>query len=178
MSKDIQDLASVTYTPMSYFSDSLNQSAQGANAQKENSIAKVEDRRRRFGAAWKRHISILLGVNGEKDRAEEDSLEVIWGPIQTYTLAEKTAAVTSLVGAGVSLRTALREGAFMTPSEIRRAENERIEEMLSQTLTSAIGTMTPLAKAKATQATNLTPAKSESQKQQDQLAGKAEAGAE
>ena len=66
----------------------------------------------------------------------------------------------------------------MTPSEIRRAENERIEEMLSQTLTSAIGTMTPLAKAKATQATNLTPAKSESQKQQDQLAGKAEAGAE
>lgn len=178
VSKDIQDLASVTYTPMSYFSDSLNQSAQGANAQKENSIAKVEDRRRRFGAAWKRHISILLGVNGEKDRAEEDSLEVIWGPIQTYTLSEKTAAVTSLVGAGVSLRTALREGAFMTPSEIRRAENERIEEMLSQTLTSAIGTMTPLAKAKATQATNLTPAKSESQKQQDQLAGKAEAGAE
>lgn len=147
---DLKDLASATYTPMSYFSDSVNNSAEGANLQRENYISKIEDRQRRFGAALRRHQSVLLELNGMVDRSDPTDIEVIWSPSHVYTLSERVQAFVSLKGVGMSTRTALREGLGMTPKEIKRAISEQTTESLSSQLTKGIHQATPLQKSSAT----------------------------
>lgn len=153
---DLRDLASATYTPMSYFSDSVNNSAEGASLQRENYLSKIEDRKRRFGAAWKRHISILFEINGMQERSEEDSIEVIWAPANVNTLTDRTAAFASMKQNGLSLKTALREGLGMDPQQVRRAINERTEETLQDSLTESVSRATPLSRASETETTNPT----------------------
>lgn len=166
--QDVQDLASLTYTPMSYFSDSLNQSSAGADAARENSTAKVEDRRKRFAPAWKRHVSLLLELNGEKERADINKLEPIWGPLQTYTLTEKTAAFATLVTNGIAISTALREGLHFTPEQITRAQVEIRDEALWNQVIGQSNQGTPLTRAK--QANSMTQQDDNALKQQNQSA--------
>ena len=126
---DTRDLASSTYTPMSYFSDSANNSAEGAALQRENYISKVSDRRRRFGARWKRHISILFEVLGDTERSDEERIEVIWQPLQVESLAQRVQAFTALAGNGLAVKTAMREALGFTPQEIKRAVDEATHEL-------------------------------------------------
>lgn len=144
---DEKALGAQTKTPMNHFSDSVNNSAEGAASQKEAYYDKVEDRRKRFGSRLKRHTSILLEVNDEKERAAIENLEVIWTPIESLSLTEKTAAFASLKGQGLGIKTALREGMKMTPSEIRRAIMELNEDALRQQMVKSINQPTPLAKS-------------------------------
>lgn len=153
---DLRDLASATYTPMSYFSDSVNNSAEGANLQRENYLSKIEDRKRRFGSGWKRHISLVFELNDLKDRADEDTIEVIWAPANVNTLTDRTASFSSLIQNKVAFKTALREGLGMNPKQIRRAIQERTQETLQDSLTEAVDRATPLAQAQATETTNPT----------------------
>lgn len=142
---DVRDLASLTYTPMTYMSDNTNQSAEGAVSQQDSHLSKVEDRRRRFGPCWKRHLSIWFEINGDTERANEDELEVIWQPIRTDTLVQRMSAYSSAVAAGMPPETAMRECLGWTPSQIRRAtEESRKSKLLA--LSTPQGEPTPLAK--------------------------------
>lgn len=144
---DEKALGAQTKTPMNHFSDSVNNSAEGAASQKEAYYDKVTDRRKRFGSRLKRHTSILLQVNGEEERSEISSLEVIWSPIESLSLGERAAAFASLNGQGLSLKTSLREGMKMTPTEIQRAMDEMIEDIMVNKIADAINGPTPLAQA-------------------------------
>ena len=74
-------------------------------------------------------------------------MEVIWTPIESLSLTERTAAFASLKGNGLATRTALREGMKFTPSEIQLALEEITDDLLDQAVTSAISGDTPLAKS-------------------------------
>lgn len=141
---DTRDLASQTYTPMSYFSDSANNSAEGAALQRENYISKIEDRRSRFSATWKRHISILFETKGDKERSEMRLLEVIWKPVQVESLSNRVAAYATMRDRGLAMSTALREAMGWTPPEIRRAQSEAVEERLTAAVSDAMSQATPL----------------------------------
>ena len=144
---DTRDLASQTYTPMTYFSNAENASAEGAQIQHQNYLGKVSDRRRRFGSGLERHISIYFEVIGDTERADVSRVEIIWDPLQMSTLTEQVSAFTSLKGSGMAFSTAARYALGMTPKEIRRAENERIQETLTAQLTESMNQTTPLQKS-------------------------------
>lgn len=144
---DEKALGAQTKTPMNHFSDSVNNSAEGAASQKEAYYDKIEDRRKRFGSRLRRHTSVLLEVNGEAERSKIEDLEVIWTPIESLSLTERTAAYASLRGNGLSTKTALREGMKMTPTQIQQALEEKTEDLLDQAVASAISGETPLAKS-------------------------------
>lgn len=129
---DTRDLASATYTPMSYFSDSANNSAEGAMLQRENYISKIADRRRRFGSRWKRHMSILFEVMGDKERSDETQIEPIWQPLQVESLNQRVQAFSTLVGSGVALKTAMRDALGFSPKQIKRAESEAMMQSFLQ----------------------------------------------
>lgn len=141
---DEKALGAQTKTPMNHFSDSVNNSAEGAASQKEAYYDKIDDRRKRFGSRLRRHTSILMEVNGDKDRSNIADLEVIWSPLERLSLNERTAAFASMKGQGLSLKTALREGMKMTPTEIQRAIQELIEDQLRAKMAEAINGTTPL----------------------------------
>lgn len=143
---DERSLGAQTSTPMNYFSDSVNNSAEGAATQKESYYDRVEDRRRRFGSRLRRHVSILMEVNGEAERAEMAGLEVIWKPIESLSLSEKTAAFATL-SAKLSVKTALREGMQMTPREIQRAINENLDDAMRRSFADPLNVPTPLKKS-------------------------------
>ena len=144
---DEKALGAQTKTPMNHFSDSVNNSAEGAASQKEAYYDKIEDRRKRFGSRLRRHTSVLLEVNGESERARIEDLEVIWTPIESLSLTERTAAFASLKGQGLATRTALREGMKFTPAEIQRALEELTEDIIDKQMAIAIGGQTPLNKS-------------------------------
>lgn len=148
---DVKDLASHTYTPISYLSDAVNMSAEAAGTQKENYVSKVTDRQRRFGARICRHISILLEVLGEKERSEISDLEVIWQPVSIASLTERSASAQSMKSAGFALSTIMRMAHGMTPQEISRAQSEIVDEQLTQTLAQSLNQQTPLQKSAAQQ---------------------------
>lgn len=146
---DVRDLATATYTPSTYLSDSGSNSAEGAQLQRENYLSKVEDRKRRFGAKWRRHISILMEAIGEVDRSDMDKMEIIWEPSAVYTLTDQSAAYASLTAAGMAKTTAMRVALSMTPSEIRRAQAEEMEEILTGSIKESLNQGTPLSRSAA-----------------------------
>ena len=146
---DVRDLATATYTPSTYLSDSGSNSAEGAQLQRENYLSKVEDRKRRFGAKWRRHISILMEAIGETDRADMNKMELIWEPSAVYTLTDQSAAYASLTAAGMAKTTAMRLALSMTPTEIRRAQSEEMEEILTGSIKESLNQGTPLSRSAA-----------------------------
>ena len=144
---DEKALGAQTKTPMNHFSDSVNNSAEGAASQKEAYYDKIKDRRKRFGSRLRRHMSILMEVSGEQERAKTEALEVIWTPIESLSLTERTAAYASLRGQGLATETALREGMKMNPGEIKRAMEELNKDVLRQAMAESVKKTTPLAKA-------------------------------
>lgn len=146
---DIRDFASATYTPMTYFSDASTNSAEGAELQRENYISKVNDRKRRFGFKWRRHLSILMEINGDMERSDISGLEVIWEATALQTMTESATTYTTLVNSGLATATALRIAMNMTPTEINRALQEKQNEALMGKLMESASGGTPLQKAAA-----------------------------
>lgn len=138
---DLKDLANQSYTNMSYFSDSVNLSAAGANNQQDNYISKIEDRRRRFESRLCRHMSIFFEVIGDQARSDVSQIEVIWPSAKVESLTDRAATFASLRANGVALETAFREGMKFTPDEIRRAMSELLEEKLGDVIDASIGAL-------------------------------------
>lgn len=170
---DERALGAQTSTPMNYFSDSVNNSAEGAATQKESYYDRIKDRRMRFGSRLRRHVSILMEYNDEMERSRIEDLEVIWPPIETLSLNERAAAFSSLRGQKLAMKTALREGMQMTPKEIQRAINELLEDAMREAFAQPMGGDTPLKKssqnsqAKGDDSSTLVKAKTEGRKAND-----------
>ena len=94
-------------------------------------------------------LSPLREVAAElrRQHARIEELEVIWKPVESLTLSERSAAYASLRGNGLSIKTALREGMQMKPREIQRAMDELLEDQLRKAFTEPNNGPTPLAKA-------------------------------
>lgn len=141
---DIKDLFSQSYTNMAYLSDSVNQSAAGANNQQDGYVSKIEDRRRRFSSRLVRHMSVYFEMHGDQERADVSQLEVIWPPVKIESLTDRTASYASLRAQGFPVTSAMREALKMTPDEISRVEQEMYEERINRIVENNLPGMTPL----------------------------------
>lgn len=129
---DVRDLAAVTRTPMTYFSpDAANGSAEGASLQREGYTSKVDDRKTRVDGRWRLFMSLMFGINGDRQRADIDGIEILWTPTEVLSLAERYSAG-SQAGLTLPLRTIMREVLHFTPKQMRAAEMERISQALTQ----------------------------------------------
>ena len=133
---DVRDLASVTRTPMNYFSsDSGNQSATGSELQNDSYLLKIRDRKQRMRGRWRRFMSIMFQINGDTEsRSDLDSLDVIWMPSDNVSITDRYSAASQAKALGISLRTIMREVLNYSPEDIEVAELE----MISETLKNAI----------------------------------------
>ena len=133
---DVRDLASVTRTPMNYFSsDSGNQSATGSELQNDSYLLKIRDRKQRMRGRWRRFMSIMFQINGDTEqRADLDKLDVIWMPSDNVSITDRYSAASQAKALGLSLRTVMREVLNYAPEDIEVAELE----MISETLKNAI----------------------------------------
>lgn len=100
----IKQLSAVTATPFSLFSpDGVNQSAEGAQLNREGLVFKVEDRCTIAARSWSRVMSLLFSfapdadryvdADGDRvDRADAGKIVLDWKPAERYSLAEKSQA--------------------------------------------------------------------------------------
>lgn len=132
---DVRDLASVTRTPMNYFSsDSANQSATGSELQNDSYLLKIRDRKARMRGRWVRFMSIMFQINGDMKRADRKQLSVIWMPSDNVSITDRYSAATQAKGVGLSLRTIMREVLNYAPEDIEVAELEIISETLKNAI--------------------------------------------
>jgi hypothetical protein len=99
---DVARLAVVTSTALhTLMPDADNQSAQGSENKREESIFKVSDRRDRVSGVWCQVMSKMLEYDADpdvRDRADPTEIEPMWGPIQLYGLTEKGEATAKAKG--------------------------------------------------------------------------------
>lgn len=137
---DVRDLASVTRTPMTYFSpDSANGSAEGASQQREGYTSKMDDRKMRMNGRFRQFMASLFEINGDTERSKVEEIEVLWAPSASESLSERFAAMNVAVAGGMSLKTAMREVLKWNPKQMRAAEIERIAGILTAAAAEPIG---------------------------------------
>ncbi len=130
---DVRDLAAVTRTPMTYFSpDSANGSAEGASLQREGYTNKIAERKKRTEGRWRRFMSLMFEIKGDKERSKVNEIEVLWVS-EPLSVAEKYSAAAQ-AQAFLPLKTIMREVLGFSPKQIRAAELERISQALTSTL--------------------------------------------
>lgn len=78
--------------------DAANQSAEGASTQKEEHSYEIEDRRDRAEGSWARTLSLAFLFQNDSTRSDVAKIQPIWGPLERYSLQEKTAAATAVKG--------------------------------------------------------------------------------
>lgn len=96
---ELQWLAFTASKPLHLITpDAANGSAEGASTQKEEHSYEIEDRRDRAEGSWAETYSMAFEFQGMKERADVSKIEVIWGPMERYSLQEKTGAAAAVKG--------------------------------------------------------------------------------
>lgn len=124
--QDIISLAGATSTPIQYlFPDDSGGSAEGAQLKRESRTFKVLDRCRQQGESYESVMSLSFAYAGDAARASRGDMEVIWAPVERYTLQQKADAVAKFAAAGIPSETIARDVLQKTPQEIARLTTER-----------------------------------------------------
>lgn len=130
---DIENLASVTRTPLHYLSPAgTNQSAEGAALSREGLVFKVEDRMARASATWSDVMSDAFLWLKDPKRADLDQLEIIWKPAERESLAARLDAAVKAQTAGVPWRTIMTDIVGFAPSRVDQMQAERMDDQLLQ----------------------------------------------
>jgi hypothetical protein len=124
LAKDaIQRFASVTRTPFSMFSsDATNQSAEGAQLNREGLIFKADDRKTICSPRWARVESLLLLLLGDSERGDPSKITIDWSPSERYSLAEMAQADSQAVSLPDEQK--WQRIWHMTPDEITTAQTQ------------------------------------------------------
>lgn len=97
--KELHHLAAVLSIPLHTITpDAANGSAQGASLMREEHVYKVEDRRDRAEGSWARTMSLAFLFQGDVERSDITQIEPLWGPIERYSLQEKSQAARLQLG--------------------------------------------------------------------------------
>ena len=125
---DVKEFAAVSQTPLFMFTpDAASGSAEGASSMKENLELKCKDRIDRFTPAVRRIARHLFAYSGETVPTEVD---VLWAPVERFSLSQRMTAGAQAKNAGVPLETNLSEVMQFTPEVVKRALDQRVEELL------------------------------------------------
>jgi hypothetical protein len=126
---DAMHLAVVTRTPFSMFTpDAANQSAEGAQLQREGLVFKVEDRCRIAARSWAEVMSIAFQMMGDSERAPVGGISVDWVPAERYSLAERSQADASALSLPWAQKMRIIWG--MTPAEVQIAQAQRAQDAM------------------------------------------------
>jgi hypothetical protein len=129
---DLERLAASTKTPMHMLAaGGVNQSAEGAQLQREHLVFKAEDRIARWRPAWNQVASLMLLVMQDPERADLAALWTLFAPPERLSLAERADAA-SKAAADLSLKTRLIKIWQLTPSDAERNLSEKEDEMVLQ----------------------------------------------
>lgn len=97
--QDLERLAAVTQTMLHTITpDRASGSAEGASLMREEHTFKVEDRRERVNGAHAELMSLCFTFANMSERAKREAIEPIWGPVERYSLQEKSNAASQLKG--------------------------------------------------------------------------------
>jgi hypothetical protein len=119
---DVKELAAVTSTPLHLITpDAANGSAEGAALMREGLVFKVKDRRARLNPRLVELWKMAFAFAGESDRTS--NIELLWGPIESFSLQAKADASTKLRGI-MSRPRILQDVMEMTPDAIQQNEQE------------------------------------------------------
>ena len=123
--QEIVTLAGATSTPIQYlYPDDSGGSAEGAQLKREARTFKVRDRCRQQGEGYEQVMSLAFAYAGDTQRASRGDMEVIWAPIERYSLEQKADAAAKFAAAGIGLETIARDVLQKTPQEISRMRGE------------------------------------------------------
>jgi hypothetical protein len=129
---DLERLAAATKTPLHMISaGGVNQSAEGAQLQREGLVFKAEDRIARLRPSWNQVASLMLLVMGDPGRADLAKLWTIFAPPERLSLTERADAA-SKAAADLSLKTRLIKIWQLTPADAERNLSEKEDEMVLQ----------------------------------------------
>jgi hypothetical protein len=127
---DLERLASATKTPMHMLAaGGVNQSAEGAQLQREGLVFKAEDRIMRLRPSWNQIASLMLLTSGDQARADLAKLWTIFSPPERLSLAERADAA-SKAGADLSLKTRLIKIWQLSPADAERNLSEKEDEQV------------------------------------------------
>ena len=69
-------------------------------------------------------MALAFAYAGDAQRASRGDMEVIWAPIERYSLEQKADAAAKFAAAGIGLETIARDVLQKTPQEIARMRGE------------------------------------------------------
>lgn len=119
---DVKEFAAMTDTPLHLITpDAANQSAEGASLMREGLVFKVKDRRARMNPRLVLLFKMAFAFAGEADRT--NNIELLWGPVESFSLTEKSNAVAQTKGV-LSRKRQLQDVMEMTPDQIEQNEQE------------------------------------------------------
>ncbi|WP_163275340.1 phage portal protein [Cellulomonas iranensis] len=141
---DLKHLAAVKRLPFWIFAPD-NQSASGADRANEGLVFAAEDRAARAGQGLAQVISKALMLAGETERARLDRITVDWFPVERHSLSAKGSAAQQAKAAGAPFRFIMEEIWQATPEQIRRAEADRLDDMMTALSGAQASTAVPTA---------------------------------
>lgn len=148
---DVQHLASVTRTPLHLMMPAGdNQSAEGANLQREGLTFKAKDRINRTSDRWTQVVGLMLLQAGVTDRQALARMETIWASPELLSLAERADAA-SKAKDDIPVRSRLTHIWQFSPDVVDQMMAERADEIL---LAQQVAVATAMA-AQATSPTGL-----------------------
>jgi hypothetical protein len=129
---NLERLAASTKTPLHMLSaGGVNQSAEGAQEQRNGLVFKTEDRIARLRPSWNQVASLMLLVMDETDRADLAKLWTIFAPVERLSLAERADAAAK-AATDLSLKMRLIKIWQLTPAEAERNLSEKEDELVLQ----------------------------------------------
>jgi hypothetical protein len=129
--KDLQKLASATRTPMHMLHPSgVNQSASGADLQREGLVFKADDRIKRWKHPYAQVASLMLTIAGDPARGDLSKLECIFASTERMSLTERADAASKAKASGLPTKTILVKIWGMSPDEAERTLSEIAAERL------------------------------------------------
>jgi hypothetical protein len=134
---DVKEFAINTDTPLHLVSpDSANQTAEGASALREGLVFKVKDRRGRTNPRLSELFKMAFAFANESARTS--SIELIWGPIESFSLTEKGQVASQTRGI-LSRNRVLQDIFEMTPDQIQQNEQELRQDAIVDAALGAAG---------------------------------------
>ena len=155
---DVQLLAAVTRTPLYYLHpDATNGSAEGASLAKEGLVYKTEDRIAQVSESWEAVMRNAFLLAGDSERGRFGDTQVLWEPVERFSLAERYDAATKAVSAGVPWRQVMQAILQFSPQEVDRMQAERATDALFASLGAASSSAAGPAATPTTVENGMTP---------------------
>lgn len=129
--EELKTLMSNTRTPQDLFDgESNNQSAKGADIAREPLIAAVRNMNAQASVTLSQSMAVSFQMQGDNARASVADIEPMFAKIQSESLMAKAEAAAKFKNGGATQAYIDEEVFEMTPSQRRRAKEDRVSEAL------------------------------------------------